>query len=72
TLARVSKAMKTISSLRYTWSLVAEKYSRLFQVSEEKELKTTTQNPFESIDADFLERLELGHLKNTYRFYEKR
>lgn len=72
TLARVSKAMKTISSRRYTWSLVAEKYSRLFQVSEEKELKTTTQNPFESIDADFLERLELGHLKNTYRFYEKR
>jgi hypothetical protein len=65
-------ALFSISSRRYTWRLVAEKYSQLFQIPEKKGQKTTTQNPFQSIDSDFLERLELGHLKNTYRFYEKR
>lgn len=71
-LTKVSQQMKTIANRRYTWKIVAQKYSQLFQEVIAQESKTSIYNQIEKMDQTFLEEIQMAHLKYTNSFYEKR
>ena len=71
-LTKVSHNMKTIANRRYTWKIVAQKYSRLFNDVLALEKKTSIYNQIEKMDQKFLEESQLAHLKHIHLFYEKR
>jgi len=71
-LLNISKNLKAIANRRYTWNLVAQKYSQLFQEAMAIEEKATVLHQLEKMDTKFLEENQMAHLKNTNTFFEKR
>lgn len=71
-LLNISKNLKAIANRRYTWNLVAQKYSQLFHEAMALEEKGAVLHQLEKMDAKFLEENQMAHLKNTNTFFEKR
>ena len=70
--ATISQNMKTIANRRYTWEIVAKKYSQLFNQALALQTKSSIYNEINTIDQEYLEKIQLAHLKYTNLFYEKR
>lgn len=70
-LKEISQNMRKIAKRRYTWKIIAQKYSLLFNEVLAFEKKISIYNEFEKIDDRFLAEIQLSHLKNTKLFYEK-
>jgi glycosyltransferase involved in cell wall biosynthesis len=65
--------MKSIADRRYKWSIIAEKYELLISEALVVEEKSTI-NPKLAMEFsnEVLQKLQLGHLKYNYHFFEKR
>jgi len=65
--------MKAIADRRYRWSIIAHKYELLISEALVVEEKSTINPKLATeFDNDALQKLQLGHLKYNYNFFENR
>jgi glycosyltransferase involved in cell wall biosynthesis len=72
-LRSVGEAMKEIADRRYTWKIIANKYAFLITKALTAKQKSTMAPVLsEKLSSDNLLEYEIGHLRSTIPFYEKR
>lgn len=65
-----SKRMKEIANRRYTWQVIAQKYSNLIHCFDYAYQKKPVKSQIASLKYDWLRKKGMAHLKNPTFFYE--
>ena len=71
-LSALRNEMKSIALRRYTWDVISNQYALLIKEALETDKKNSVHSEIQKLDHDILEKYQLGHLKNTELFYNKR
>lgn len=71
-MGKMRKEMKSIAIRRYTWKIVSDKYNLLIKEALNTAKKPSVYAEVNKLDHKILEQYNLGHLKNSALFYEKR
>lgn len=71
-LTEIGSIMKAIAQRRYTWKLVAEKFTHLIEETITDKSKVSVSPALGTVDKSVLLQFEAGHLKHSHHFYEKR
>jgi hypothetical protein len=71
-MGKMRKEMKAIATRRYTWKIVSDKYNLLIKEALNTAKKPSVYAEVNKLDHKILEQYNLGHLKNSALFYEKR
>jgi glycosyltransferase involved in cell wall biosynthesis len=71
-MGKMRKEMKAIATRRYTWKIVSEKYNLLIKEALMSDKKPSIYADINKLDHKILEQYNLGHLRNSALFYEKR
>lgn len=69
-LAVLSDEMSSIAERRYTWKNISLQYELLIKEALLIKNKTNVASELQSLDASFLEGLQLAHIINSNLFYE--